>query len=454
MKRNRALLAASAAVVVLGCGMVVDDQRIATPEQRAVVNPPPSDRDFRQQNADHKVLLAVLDTGVDYNHPVLLKNIHFTLDFTCRPVRLGRDYIGEDPWPAPYIARTSVHNRALSEDERAYARRRQEKAVALVRRFPDMGRFYNPLRDAVAEEFSSAYHGTHVAGLMVYDRPDLGLLAYRIAPFNLPKDPGELERAFFRKLRAAVADAVADGARVINLSLGVTAHVESELYEQVAEEKRDFQRIAARHPDVLFVAAAGNSGRVVGAGDYISYPCGVRAPNVFCVGALNARGEPTSFTNLPARGIDAVFAFGEDVLSTVPTDFCGDVPFDWLISDDASADDLMSLVRAARSRCTGRRFRLARASGTSMAAPIVARLAGTILADHPGLSGAGVIEEIRRRAIPGKIGHQPVLKLKFERPSWYPRRPSDPDARPAPGPEEDSPAPWTAYLPPPHADTE
>lgn len=452
-----ALVALSAAIVAIGCGMLVDDQRIATPAERAVVNPPPSPRDFRLLNSRHAVLLAVIDTGVDYNHPLLINNMHFTLDFGCKPVRIGRDYTGDDGWPAPYLARTAVHDRRLSEEQREYARRKQEKAIALVRRFPDLQRFFNPLRDVVQEETASVLHGTHVAGLMVYDRPDLGLLPYRVLPYNRTDDPEELDRTFFRSLRAAIDDAVADGARVINLSLGITAHVDSEELERVTEEQRAFRRLVARHSDVLFVAAAGNSGRIVGGRDVVSFPCGVRAPNVFCVGALTDREALADFTNIPARGIDAVFAFGEDVLSTIPTDLCEDMPLTWLISDDAGADDLGALVRAARSRCIGRRVPLAQASGTSMAAPIVARLAGTILAEDPGLSPTGVIKEIRRRARFDKIDNLPVAKLHFEKPSWYSRArmraaAPDSDALPAPAPEtaleEDSAEqPWTAYLP-------
>jgi subtilisin family serine protease len=424
-RKYAALTISSAVILSPGCvDEVIDDQRIATPEDRAVVNPAPVERDFAGQNARHRILLAAINTGVDYNHPLLLENIHFILDASGRPVRLGRDYVGEDEWPASYIARTSRYDVELAESERKASQVAFANASRLIRAFPDMVRFFHPSRNVTQEVASTSEHGTHVAGLMGYDRPEFGLLAYRVLPFNrLPGEEGgatpDSLPGFTRILLAAIEDAVADGARVVNLSLAVRAEAtEPEAYERVIGYRREFQEAIARYPQVLFVAAAGNSGTLLEESVRVSYPCGAKAPNMLCVGALQESGELTAFTDIPASGLDVVFTLGEDVLSTVPVDLCSSAPINVLTQENVSDDELMRLAEVTRERCRTFNF-LKRMSGTSMASPLVARVAAEILIEHPKLSAANVIQEIYRRSTPDHINDRPVFKLRIEKPSWY-----------------------------------
>lgn len=69
--------------VVFGCNefFPIDDQSHVPKEISALVNPVPMPRDFLKNNKRHKVLIAVIDTGVDYIHPAHLDNFHFYLDF-------------------------------------------------------------------------------------------------------------------------------------------------------------------------------------------------------------------------------------------------------------------------------------------------------------------------------------------------------------------------------------
>lgn len=223
-RRCSKLIVSTALLLLPGCGPI-DDQRITNLQDSAIVNPVPTERDFVGQNARHRVLLAVIDTGVDYNQPFLLENMHFALDASNRPVRLGHDYIGEDAWPAPYVARTSRYDPDIEDTKRFESQANFFRADRFVKLYPDLARFFHPSRNVPQEAGAVVSHGTHVAGLMVYDRPDIGLLAYRVLPINrepaprTPADDLNVSAAVHHAamLRAAVDEAVADGARVINL---------------------------------------------------------------------------------------------------------------------------------------------------------------------------------------------------------------------------------------------
>jgi subtilisin family serine protease len=76
-------------------------------------------------------------------------------------------------------------------------------------------------------------------------------------------------------------------------------------------------------------------------------------------------------------------------------------------------------IAALNESCVRKRTGWMRLSGTSMATPLVAHLAGEILASQPALSGQQLIAEIIKRTIPGQIGVVPIRKVPLRRPSWY-----------------------------------
>src|SRR5690606_18245254 len=133
------------------CDSYVDDQSLMTDKQWELVNPKPQGSDFRLNNSRHKVIVAILDSGIDYNHPYLKKNIHFTLDETDSPIAAGWDYLGSDPWPAPYIARTDDINPAIAEVERLEGQKDREFFETLVALFPSLRKTIFPDR-SIREE--------------------------------------------------------------------------------------------------------------------------------------------------------------------------------------------------------------------------------------------------------------------------------------------------------------
>lgn len=66
---------------------------------------------------------------------------------------------------------------------------------------------------------------------------------------------------------------------------------------------------------VLFIAAAGNEG--MDTDNITVYPAGYKVDNVISVGASNSNDDPAFFSNYGCSSVD-VFAPGEDILSTMP----------------------------------------------------------------------------------------------------------------------------------------
>jgi thermitase len=195
-------------------------------------------------------------------------------------------------------------------------------------------------------------HGTHVAGIIAAER-DNGVGVAGIAPdarimsLRALDDSGS---GYDSDIANAFDYAAAHGARIVNASLGGPGGDGSVLRAAIA-----------RHPNTLYVVAAGNGGDD-GIGDdddsTPEWPCDVAEPNVVCVGASTQSDSRASFSNYGATSVD-LFAPGEDIASTVRTDTGALPPYGGM-------------------------------SGTSMASPAVAAEAALVLAADPALSAAGV----------------------------------------------------------------
>jgi type VII secretion-associated serine protease mycosin len=189
-------------------------------------------------------------------------------------------------------------------------------------------------------------HGTHVAGILAADpRGGRGLSGgapgVRVLPVRVVDEDGI---GWSSDIASGIVWAADNGARVLNVSLGtsrpsraVTAAVEH-----------------ARRRGAVVVAAAGNDGE----DGPLSYPAA--QPGVLAVGAVDPGDDVVPFSSTgPHLGLVAP---GLSVLSSVP------------VSVDRS--------------------RLARASGTSMAAPHVSAAAALVRAREPRLPEAGVVARL------------------------------------------------------------
>ena len=190
-------------------------------------------------------------------------------------------------------------------------------------------------------------HGTHVAGIVAAVGNNAkgvsgvmwkaSLMPVRVCDSSCPDDA----------IASGVHWAADNGARIINLSLGGTANV-AVLRDAIAY---------AIGLGVVVVAAAGNDGAEV-----INYPCAY--PSVICVAATDLDDKIASFST---RGSWITLAApGKDILSTVPTGIC----------DHCAASGYGTL------------------SGTSMASPMVAGVAGLILSVNPTFTRAQVASKL------------------------------------------------------------
>lgn len=422
----------------------VDNQSIARGKAWEVANPAADARDFTGNNKKHRLLLAVIDSGVDYNHPLLRDNVHFRLDEKGRPLGSGFDFVGHDEWPAPYVARTAEQDPDAPNTVALKSRQGREVVELAIQKMPALAEFLNPSR-AYDQEQGSIDHGTHVAGLMVYDQPELGLLPYRVLPGNIVYKQGQKQQmtlpAVYLSLHRAIEQAIADGARVINMSLAMKDKNGDAKKDADRLRNREFRQflvmlesLAARHPNVVMVAAAGNESEVIDNVKKFQVPCGVRAPNILCVGALSRQSGLADFTNLIDTGAPFIFAPGTDIWSASPTGLCRSpvlnaladpLPTSWPVKMQNRLLKIDFLTQETWERvlgdCRKGHTPLVQKSGTSMASPIVARMMGQILLEQPQLSGAEAVQKLFEASEGFTEKGRHMRRLRVQKPSWYPR---------------------------------
>ncbi|HYE62720.1 MAG TPA: S8 family serine peptidase [Phycisphaerales bacterium] len=229
--------------------------------------------------------------------------------------------------------------------------------------------------------FGNYAHGTHVAGIAAEGNPFARLLPVRIT-FDyklIPTVTPSIEDA--QKQAKAARDTVAymrkAGVRVCNMSwggsrkdiegalemkgVGENPEERAALSRKLFKIQRDALEEAMKSaPEILFVAAAGNSDNDNTFSELI--PSGLNVPNMITIGAVDQGGKPTGFTTF-GKNV-TLYANGFEVNSYIPG---------------------------------GQKMKF---SGTSMAAPNVANLAGKLLALNPKLTTEQVVELIRSGAEP------------------------------------------------------
>jgi subtilisin family serine protease len=234
----------------------------------------------------------------------------------------------------------------------------------------------------VVEELGLAgnyVHGTHVAGIAMEGNPYAQLVIARIEfDYHLLPDPcpsRELSMKAAKNEQAYVDFLKAQRVQVVNMSWGGSVKD----YEQQLEEcsigkdteerkamarelfdmeNQSLKKAIASAPEILFIAAAGNSNTDASFSEFT--PAGLVLPNLLTVGAVDKGGDEAPFTSYGPTV--KVHANGYQVESYLP------------------GGDRVAL------------------SGTSMSAPQVTNLAGKMLAVNPKLSPPEVIALIQSTA--------------------------------------------------------
>ena len=264
----------------------------------------------------------------------------------------------------------------------------------------DVKKFLSGLK---ADEYKSAIeeinlagnwmHGTHVAGIAVAGNPYAQIVVSRIEFGNtLRPDPcpsKELADRDARNMQSYVDFMKKNGVRVVNMSWGGSVKgIEDDLElcgvgktpderKTIARPYFDIQKEAltkamASAPEILFVTAAGNANEDSTFAEAI--PAGIVLPNLLTVGAVDKAGDEASFTSYGPTVV--VHANGYQVESVIP-----------------GGEKLAE-------------------SGTSMASPQVANLAGKMLVVNPTLKPAEMIKLIRDTADKTADGRRTLVNPK------------------------------------------
>ena len=134
----------------------------------------------------------------------------------------------------------------------------------------------NPARSP----FFPRRHGTRVASVILAEAPGLRLIPYRYP------------RPDLSRMAALVADAAAQGARIVNLAMG----------SNQPEPWRAFARAMADNPDILFVVSAGNDGRDLDRRPV--YPAAFKADNMLVITSADGFGDPAPGSNWGKGTVD------------------------------------------------------------------------------------------------------------------------------------------------------
>ena len=222
---------------------------------------------WEKTKGTRKVVVAVLDSGVDYTHPDLIKNMW------VRPADIA----------------------AYADDD-------------LGGRIDDAQGF-NAI-DNTGDPMDENGHGTHCAGIIGAEGDNNEGIAginwqVEIMPLKFMNANGSGTTADAIKAINYVIDRKRAGVnvRVINASWGST--MSSRALEDAIRKAGD--------EGILFVAASGNSSADADRSPH--YPAGYNLPNIISVAALNRSDELASFSNYGAKSVH-VAAPGAEILST------------------------------------------------------------------------------------------------------------------------------------------
>jgi len=178
-------------------------------------------------------------------------------------------------------------------------------------------------------------HGTRTASVLLREAPGIELVPYRYP------------RPDMSRMRGLVEHAVEHRVEIIGMPLGGDR----------AEDWIVFARAARKHPQILFVASAGNNGRDID--EQPVYPAALDLDNLVVVTSADDFLQPAERTNWGRRSVDFM------------------LPAENLPALDYSGEET-------------------RVSGSSYAVSRLTALAARIKAAKPWLKPGGIIEEMRR----------------------------------------------------------
>ena len=159
--------------------------------------------------------------------------------------------------------------------------------------------------------YDDAGHGTHIAGIVAAKSDnglgvrgfnnDIKVIPIKVLGSSKEADGSVYTRGLTDRITRGILYAVTRKADVINLSMGWPESVDTSFLREAVKE--------AQRKGIIVVAAAGNNGH-----SNTIFPCAY--PGVICVGSVSVDGTLSDFSNFGSR-VD-ILAPGEDILSAYP----------------------------------------------------------------------------------------------------------------------------------------
>lgn len=258
---------------------------------------------------DRDLIVAVIDTGVDYTHPDLADNM-----WVNEAEKNGVEGVDDDG--NGYI--DDIHGYDFADDD--------------------------------GDPMDTNRHGTHCAGVIGASHNSEGIR-------GVMADVQIMAVKFLGSRGGTTEDAI----KSIDYAIKAGAHVLSNSWGGGGESQALREAIeAANDEGILFVAAAGNSRANNDSTE--TYPANYDVENVISVGAMNGKGERSSFSNYGKDSVH-VFAPGSRIYSTILGGRYGNL------------------------------------DGTSMAAPFVSGAMGLLLSVDPNMTPLEARERLEATAV-------------------------------------------------------
>ncbi len=392
---------------------ISDDQSLVPEDLRHIADPSPK-LDFnqiKQNNKNHKVIVSVIDSGIDYNHPRLAHNIHYQLSETGI-LGFGYDLLGKDTWASPYLIHTARFSTDKDQDYVDMTQAlRKNKTEFFDLFFKESS--YGPERFYLLEQKMGVGHGTHVADIISRSDKNIGIIGFRALPFleNWQKD--KLSLLLFKPTKInksmdyiidSIERSIELGANVINLSLSMFLEKGTKAYDLYSHYMDKYRTLMQANPDVAFVIASGNDGRWSDGKSQIHMPCSISdVENMICVGAIDNDLDIAPFSNIPFNVEHFVLAPGKDIEAAIPSLSC-DLAVGGYDKNKVS-DFLIQMM--AFTDCSKNLDKTGKKSGTSMATPFVSRLIAKKMIEYGAgnKSASRIIKKILKRSKKIKINN-------------------------------------------------
>ncbi|MBD2213045.1 S8 family serine peptidase [Nostoc linckia FACHB-104] len=263
---------------------------------------------WRNSNGGRGVVVAVIDSLIQWDHPDLVKKTYKSGD---RSDKLpGEEYGWDFSSQGEGDADTRLSSQEMSQIQAEFQdtfklpsdqllKKYQQLSGILKQRYPKASdsEIASRIRNLIRAEIGSEFHGTWAAGVIAANSEDkagiLGVAPHtQILPVRVFGLRGAINMA---SLSEAIGYAASRNVDVINMSLGGLLPDEG-LTEQIFD-------VLDAHRNLVIVASAGNENL-----DGVGFPAGI--PGVVSVGATNMTGNRTFYSSY-GGGLDLVAPGGE-----------------------------------------------------------------------------------------------------------------------------------------------